>query len=92
MSTAADYFESLAGLTTAKGFQAADEAQELSVGKVKLLRGDFTKPRGTLTMRQTSLVLVQRSQAISFTFIGGSEDEVNELIERLSFASRKPNR
>ena len=92
MSTAADYFESLAGLTTAKGFQAADEAQELSVGKVKLLRGDFTKPRGTLTMRQTSLVLVQRSQAISFTFIGGSEDEVNELIERLSFASRKPTR
>jgi len=43
-------------------------------------------------MRQTSLVLVQRSQAISFTFIGGSEDEVNELIERLSFASRKPTR
>ena len=41
-------------------------------------------------MRQTSLVLVQRSYAISFTFIGGSEDEVNELIERLSFASRKP--
>ena len=90
MSTAADYFESLAGLTTAKGFQAADEAQELSVGKVKLLRGDFTKPRGALTMRQTSLVLVQRSQAISFTFIGGSEDEVNELIEKLSFAARKP--
>lgn len=90
MNTAADYFESLAGLTTAKGFQAANEPQELAVGNVKLLRGDFTKPRGALTMRQTSLVLVQRSQAISFTFIGGSEDEVNELIEKLSFAARKP--
>ena len=89
MNTAADYFESLSELTTAKGFQA-NESQELSVGNVKLLRGDFTKPRGTLTMRQTSLVLVQRSQAISFTFIGGSEDEVNELIEKLSFAARKP--
>ena len=41
MSTAADYFESLAGLTTAKGFQA-NEPQEFSVGNVKLLRGDFT--------------------------------------------------
>ncbi len=92
MNTAADYFESLAGLTTAKGFQAANEPQELSVGNVKLLRGDFTKPRGTLTMRQTSLVLVQRSHAISFTFIGGSEDEVNELIERISFGTRKPTR
>jgi hypothetical protein len=89
MNTAADYFESLSELTTAKGFQA-NESQELSVGNVKLLRGDFTKPRGTLTMRQTSLVLVQRSQAISFTFIGGSEGEVNELIEKLSFAARKP--
>jgi hypothetical protein len=88
MNTAADYFESLAGLTTAKGFQA-NEPQELSVGSVKLLRGDFTKPRGTLTMRQTSLVLVQRSHAVSFTFIGGGEDEVNELIERLSFGNRK---
>jgi len=92
MKTAADYFESLAGLTTAKGFQAADEPQELSVGNVKLLRGDFTKPRGTLAMRQTSLVLVQKGYAVSFTFIGGSEDEVNELIERLSFAAHKPAR
>ena len=92
MKTEDDYFESLAELTTAKGFQAANEAHELSVGTTKLVRGDFSKPRGTLTMRQTSLVLVQRSYAISFTFIGGSEDEVNELIERLSFTSRKPNR
>ena len=92
MSTAADYLESLAGLATAKGFQAANEAHELSVGATKLVRGDFTKPRGTLTMRQTSLVLVQRSAAISFTFIGGGEDEVNELIERLSFGTRKPTR
>ncbi len=92
MKTEADYFESLADLTTAKGFQAVNEAHELSVGTTKLVRGDFSKPRGTLTMRQTSLVLVQRSYAISFTFIGGSEDEVNELIERLSFASRKPTR
>ena len=89
MKTAAEYFESLAGLTTAKGFQTANEAQELSVGSTKLVRGDFTKPRGTLTMRQTSLVLVERSYAISFTFIGGSEDEVNELIERLNFGMRK---
>jgi hypothetical protein len=90
MSTAADYFESLADLTVAKGFQAANEAHELSVGATKLVRGDFTKPRGTLTMRQTSLVLVQRSYAVSFTFVGGSEEEVNELIEKLSFAPRKP--
>ncbi|MGC2185926.1 MAG: hypothetical protein WA637_21840 [Terriglobales bacterium] len=92
MKTDTDYFESLAELTTAKGFQAANEAHELSVGTTKLVRGDFSKPRGTLTMRQTSLVMVQRSYAISFTFIAGSEEEVNELVERLSFTPRKPTR
>ena len=90
MQTAADYFDSLAGLIIAKGFQTANEPQELSLGTTKLVRGDFTKPRGTLTMHQTSLVLVQKGYAVSFTFIGGGEDEVNELIERLSFASQKP--
>jgi hypothetical protein len=27
---------------------------------------------------------------VSFTFIGGSEDEVEELIGRLSFTAKKP--
>ena len=40
-------------------------------------------------MRQTSLVILEKGYAVSFTFIGGSEDEVNELIEKLSFAARK---
>ena len=40
-------------------------------------------------MRQTSLVILEKGYEVSFTFIGGSEDEVNELIEKLSFAPRK---
>ena len=92
MKTAAEYFESLSALTTAKGFQAEEEPREFPVGATKLVRGDFSKSRGTLTMRQTSLVMLEKGYAISFTFIGGSEDEVNELIEKLSFASRKPAR
>jgi hypothetical protein len=43
-------------------------------------------------MYQTSLVTLEKGYAVSFTFIGGSEDEVNELIERLRFATRKPVR
>jgi len=33
---------------------------------------------------------LQKGYAVSFTFIAGSEDEVSELIEKLSFATRKP--
>jgi len=40
-------------------------------------------------MRQTSLVILEKGYEVSFTFIGGSEDEVNELIEKLSFGAKK---
>jgi hypothetical protein len=41
-------------------------------------------------VHQTSLVVLEKGYEVSFTFIGGSEDEINELIEKLSFAPRKP--
>jgi hypothetical protein len=92
MKTTAEYFESLSALATGKGFEVKEGPSELSVGATKLVRGDFSKARGTLTMYQASLVTLQKGYAVSFTFIAGSEDEVNELIEKLSFASRKPAR
>jgi hypothetical protein len=87
--TASEYFESVAALTTDKGFQPEGEPHELSLNATKLVRGDFSRARGKLTMRQASLVMLAQGYAISFTFIAGSEDEVEELIEKLSFAARK---
>jgi hypothetical protein len=89
MKSAGEYFQSLSALTTAKGFQAEEEPHEFLVGATRLVRGDFSKARGTLTVRQTSLVTLQKGYALSFMFIGGSADEVNELIEKLSFGARK---
>ena len=89
MKSATDYFGPLTELATAKGFQTIEEPHDFSIGATQLIRGDFTKARGTLTMRQTSLVILERGYEVSFTFIGGTEDEINELIEKLSFASRK---
>jgi hypothetical protein len=89
MKSAADYFGPLTELATAKGFQTIDEPHDFSIGVRQLVRGDFSKARGPLTMRQTSLVILERGYEVSFTFIGSSEDEINELIEKLSFASRK---
>ena len=90
MKSATDYFGPLTELATAKGFQAEEEPHEFSVGATHLVRGDFSKARGTLTMRQASLVMLEKGYAVSFTFIGGSEDEMNELIEKLSFPTKKP--
>lgn len=90
MKTAADYFGPLTELATAKGFQAVEGPRAFSIGATQLVRGDFSKARGTATVRQTSLVILEKGYEVSFTFIGESEDEVNELIEKLSFAPRKP--
>jgi len=92
LKTAADYFGPLTELATAKGFQAVEAPHQYSLGVTQLVRGDFSKSRGTLTMRQTSLVILEKGYEVSFTFIGGSEDEVNELIEKLSFGVKKAAR
>jgi hypothetical protein len=37
-------------------------------------------------MRQSTLVVLAQGFAVSFTFIGGTEDEVEELVQGLSFS------
>jgi hypothetical protein len=88
LKTAADYFGPLAELATARGFKVDNEPYEFSVGTMQLVRGDLSKPRGSLTMHQTSLVVLKKGYVVSFTFIAGSEDEVGQLIEKLSFGMK----
>jgi hypothetical protein len=89
LKTAANYFGPVSELAAARGFKVVNEPYEFSVGAKALVRGDFSKERGSLTMYQTSLVTLEKGYAVSFTFIGGSEDEVGQLIERLTFAAKK---
>jgi hypothetical protein len=90
LNTAADYMGPLTELTTAKGFKASQDPYEFPAGLQTLVRGDFTKELGKVTMFQSTLVMLRKSSIVSFTFIGGSEDEVDELIEKLIFSA--PNK
>jgi hypothetical protein len=65
-----------------------NEPYAFNIGTKQLVRGDFSKERGKLTMWQTSLVMIEKGYIVSFTFVGGSEDEVQELIERLNFGTQ----
>jgi hypothetical protein len=85
LKTAADYMGPLTELTTSKGFKVTHEPYEFPVGAKPLVRGDFARDLGKLIMYQSSLVWLQKGSLVSFTFIGGSEDEVVELIEELAF-------
>ena len=92
LKTAADYMGPLTELTTSKGFKATQDPYEFPVGSQTLVRGDFTKNRGSLTMYQSSLVMLRKGSLVSFTFIGGSQDEVDELVEKLAFPASQKHR
>ncbi len=87
VKTALEYFEPLTEAATSHGFTAASDPHPFNVGTTQLIRGDFTKPRGKLTMYQSSLVMIRKGAIISFTFIGGDSDEVEELIRNLEIAA-----
>ena len=90
LKIAADYLGPLTELTTSKGFKAAGNPYEFSVGTTPLIRADFAKELGKLTMYQSSLVLLRKGFVVCFTFIAGTDDELDELIEKLSFGPTKP--
>jgi hypothetical protein len=90
IKTAEDYVGPLTEITAAKGFKAVGEAATGEIDGRQLVRADFSKALSEkVTMCQTTLVVLTKGQIVSFTFIAGSEDEVNNLIEGLSLVRVK---
>ena len=87
VKTAADYLNPISELAQNRGFKVVAEPYAFAIGTKQLARADFSKERGKLTMWQSSLVMIEKGSIVSFTFIGGSEDEVNDLIASLSFGT-----
>jgi hypothetical protein len=91
LKDAAQYFGPVSEVAKAQGFEIDGEPYEFAVGAKTGVRADFQKNVGSRVMRQSTLVILARGSAVSFTFIGGTEDEVEELIGGLSFgATQKP--
>jgi hypothetical protein len=90
LKSAADYMGPLTELTTSKGFKSDGGPYEFPVGTTATVRADFARPAGSITMHQSSLVILRKGFVVSFTFIAGSDDELDELVEKLSFSSAKP--
>jgi hypothetical protein len=89
LKAAAQYFGPVGEVAKAQGFEADNEPYEFAVGAKTMVRADFEKDVGTRVMRQSTLVMLARGYAVSFTFIGGTEDEVEELVQGLSFGAGK---
>jgi len=89
LRTAEQYFDPLTAVAKSKGLAVVNEPYEFQAGTTQLVRGDFSKPLGNLTMHQSTLAVIEKGYVVSFTFIGGTEDEVDDLLEGLKFGSKE---
>jgi len=87
LKEAAQYFGPVTEIAEAQGFEIVNEPYEFVLGTKTVVRGDFQKDVGARVMRQSTLVVLARGSALSFTFIGGTEDDVEELVQGLSFGA-----
>jgi len=89
LKEAVQYFGPLTEVAKAQGFAVDEEPYEFSMGTKKVVRGDFHKNVGTRVMRQSTLAFLAQGYAVSITVIGGTEDEVESLVDGLSFGGLK---
>jgi hypothetical protein len=89
LKEAAQYFGPLTEVAKLQGFAVVNEPYEFLAGAKTVVRGEFQKDVGTRVLRQSTLVILVRGYAVSFTFLGGTEDEVEELIQGLSFVTTR---
>jgi len=87
VKTAADYFGPISDLAEQNAMKSLGDPYAFPVGNKQLVREDFTGERGELPIYQSSLVMIERGKIVSFTFVGGNEDDVNDLIANLQFQS-----
>jgi len=87
IKSAAQYFGPLSELTKEKGLTVVNQPYEFPVDAKPIVRQDFMKRMGNVTMHQSTMAMLAKGYVLSFTIIGGSDDEVIGLIEGLKFGS-----
>jgi hypothetical protein len=87
LEEAAQYFYPLEEVAKAQGFLLDEDPYAIAIDTTTLVRGDFHKDVGTRVMRQSTLTLLSHGYAVSITVIAGTEDDVEGLIDGLSFSA-----
>ncbi len=87
LKEAAQYFGPIAEVAKEQGFEVINEPYEFLAGTKTVVRSDFQRDVGTRMMWQSTLVILERGYVVSLTFLGGNEDEVEEMVQGLSFGA-----
>ena len=86
LTEAAQYFEPLTEVARAQGFELDEDPYAIALGTKTLVRADYHKNVGAHVMLQSTLALLSHGYAVSITVIGGTDDEVEDLVDGVSFA------
>lgn len=89
LKEAIQYLALIAEVAKAQGFTQDEDPYEIAIGPKKLVRADFHKDVGTRVMRQSTLAMLSHDYGVSITVIAGTEDDVEELIDALSFTGTR---
>ncbi len=85
LKEAAQYIGPVSEVAKAQGFTVDEDPYETAIGTKTLPRADFHKDTGSRVIRQSTLTMLDHGYAVSITMIGGTEDEVETLIEGFQF-------
>jgi len=86
LTEAVQYLGVLTEVAKQQGFTEDAGPYEIAIGTKALVREDFHKDVGTRVMRQSTLAMLAKEYAVSITLIGGTEDEVDELLDGVEFS------
>lgn len=89
LKEAAQYFGPLTEVAQAQGFSVDEEPYEVALPNKTLVRADYHKDVGSRVMHQSTLAMLLHGYAISITVIAGTDDEVEDLIDGLTFTAAK---
>lgn len=81
----AQYFGPLTEVASAQGFTVDADPYEIAIYAKTLVRADYHKDVGSRVMHQSTLAMLAHGYAISITLIAGTEDDVEDLLDGLSF-------
>ncbi len=88
LKEAVQYVGPLAEIAKAQGFEQDEDPNEVAIGAKTLVQVDFHKDVGSRVMHQSSLIFLARGYAVSITAIAGTDDEVGDLVDGISFSSK----
>jgi len=87
LKEAAQYFGPLTEVAKAQGLTADEDPYEIQMGAKVVVRGDFHKDVGSRVMRQSTVVFLAQGYVVSITAIGGTENEMEELLDGIEFVA-----